>query len=77
MIANKLTSPISTDVKSIKQEASASNTSHRRPVRLPDIVYLTGKRARAMRLINPAAGSLYVLIAVAALGFLVLTFLGL
>ena len=60
-----------------EQEPSASNSSGRKPVMLPEIVYLTRKRARAMRWISPVEDSLYLLISAAALGFLIITFLGL
>jgi hypothetical protein len=46
-------------------------------VMLPDIVYLTRQRARAMRLINPVEDSFYLLISAAALGLLIIAFLGL
>jgi hypothetical protein len=59
------------------QERSASNSSGRKPVMLPDIVYLTRKRARAMRWISPVEDSLYLLISAAAVGFLAIIFLGL
>ena len=60
-----------------EQEPSASNSSGRTPVLLPDIVYLTRKRARAMRFISPVEDSLYLLISAAAVGFLVIAILGL
>ncbi|MBV8415556.1 MAG: hypothetical protein JO251_10155 [Verrucomicrobia bacterium] len=46
-------------------------------VLLPDTVYLTRQRARAMRLINPVEDSFYLVISAAALGVLIITFLGL
>ena len=60
-----------------EQEPSASNSSGRKPVLLPDIVYLTRQRARAMRFINPVEDSFYLLISAAALGVLIIAFLGL
>jgi hypothetical protein len=54
---------------------SEVNSSRRQAVMLPDIVYLTRKRARAMRLIDPVEDSFYLLISAAALGFLIITFL--
>jgi hypothetical protein len=46
-------------------------------VLLPDTVYLTRQRARAMRLINPVEDSFYLVISAAALGLLIIAFLGL
>jgi hypothetical protein len=60
-----------------EQKASASDASGRNPVLLPDTVYLTRKRARAIRLINPVEDWLYLLISAVTLGFLMITFLGL
>jgi hypothetical protein len=60
-----------------EQKASASHASSRNPIPLPDTVYLTRKRARAIRLIDPVEDWLYLLISAVALGFLIITFLGL
>jgi hypothetical protein len=60
-----------------EQKASAPKASSRNPVLLPDTVYLTRKRARAIRWINPVEDWFYLLISAVALGFLITTFLGL
>jgi hypothetical protein len=59
------------------QKPAPHNTSCRETKRLPKIVYLTRKRKRATRLIDPVEDSLYLLILAAVLGYLLIAFLGL
>jgi hypothetical protein len=59
------------------QKPAPHNTSYRETERLPKIVYLTRKRKRATRLIDPVEDSLYLLILAAVLGYLLIAFLGL
>ena len=60
-----------------EQKPTPHIASCREAERLPEIVYLTRKRERATRLIDPVEDSLYLLILAAALGFLLIAFLGL
>jgi len=66
---SRVASTISTKPHTVKIEEER--------VLLPDTVYLTRQRARAMRLINPVEDSFYLVISAAALGVLIITFLGL
>ena len=57
------------------QRPGPDNASCREAERLPEIVYLTRKRERT-RLIDTVEDSLYLLLLAAALGYLLIAFLG-
>ena len=60
-----------------EQEPAPDNASRREADRLAEIVDFTRKRERATRLIDPVEDSLHLLILAAALGYLLIAFLGL
>jgi len=57
------------------QKPGPRNASGRETERSPEIVYLTRKRERATRLIDPVEDSLYLLLLAAVLGYLLIAFL--
>jgi hypothetical protein len=59
-----------------EQKRAQPNASGREAERVSEIVYLTRKRERATRLIDPVEDSLYLLILAAASGYLLIAFLG-
>jgi hypothetical protein len=59
------------------QTPAPRNASGRKTERSPEIVYLTRKRERATRLIDPVEDSLYLLLLAGVLGYLLIGFLGL